>query len=71
MVNEVMILNLCAGLLALASPAAAALTVEDLEVWRQAQALARPVSTEVDLNVMHLPGGYEVVGRDGTLLKGR
>lgn len=56
-----MITNLIAGLLALspllAAPADAALTVENPEVWRQAQDLLRPLSSGVDLNARYTPGG--------------
>jgi len=56
-----MIKNLFIGLLAasplLAAPAAAELTVENPEVWRQAEALVRPLASEVDLSARYMPGG--------------
>jgi hypothetical protein len=56
-----MITSLLAGLLALSSlleaPAAASLTVENPEVWRQAQALLRPLAVTVNLSVRYMPGG--------------
>lgn len=56
-----MITNLLAGLLAassfFAAPASASLMIEDPEVWSRAQALLRPLASEVDLSARYQPGG--------------
>ena len=41
----------------LSVPAAASLTVESPEVWRQAQDLLRPLASTVDLRARYTPGG--------------
>lgn len=50
-----MITIILAGLLA--APAAASLTVENPEIWWQAQALLRPLASEVGLSARYAPGG--------------
>lgn len=57
-----MMTKLLAGIFAASSffftaPASASLMIEDPEVWNQAQALLRPLASEVELSARYQPGG--------------